>query len=40
MGSIGSVKSANIPYIFYIPYIPTITMGRSYVFKYTVFTVK
>ena len=40
MGSIGFVKSANIPYIPYVPHIPTITIGRSYVFKYTVSTIR
>ena len=38
--SIGSIGSADIPYIPHIPHVPAITMGRSYIFKYTVSTIR
>ena len=40
VGFIGSVGSINIPHVPYTPHIPTITIGRSYIFKYTVSTVR
>ena len=40
LGSVGSVGSIGSIYVPYIPHVPTITIGKSYVFKYTVPTIK